>query len=95
MNQYLKNGAIALAVTLATLIVWAKPAAPDSRMYAYGYPLSFVRQTNAYEHKTTDYVRIDSPWEHPTTVNYLNFIIDLVLIYGLVWVIGRQMKKTR
>ena len=95
MKQYLKIGALALAVTLATLIVWAKPTAPDSKTYTYGYPLSFVRQTNAYEHKPKDYVRIDSPWEHPTTVNLRNLLIDFALIYGLVWVIGWQMKKTR
>lgn len=95
MNRHFTTALLALGITAATLIPWSKPTAPGSNTYAYGFPLAFVHQTNAHEHGPTERVRIASPWDHPTKVHRGNFLVDLLLICGLVWLVRRPTKRTR
>lgn len=94
MNQYLKTGLLTLALIVATLVV-PTTETPDSKSYVYGYPFSYVRQEKANDYKPGESVMFGDPRENPTTVVWLNLVGDLALVYGLLWFIRKQMKKTR
>jgi len=59
----------------------------------FGYPLKFVSQYQNYNPPFPWRTSFSSPLEHPTHILWMELIINIVIVYAIVWLILRQIKN--
>jgi hypothetical protein len=62
---------------------------------SFGYPLSFIAQNR----DSRDYpsfpvnVSISSPWEYPTQIQWISFVVDLLIVGALLVLCQKLISK--
>ncbi len=92
-NSYIKNIYI---LFLSIMIVWFSTLIPvtvyrqgELSPISFGYPFQFVHQYQTYTPPFPWRTSIRTAMEHPTEIQWETLLIDIGIVYIMIWLIFR------
>ena len=96
-NSYIKNIYI---LFLSIMIVWLSTRIPvtvyrqgELSPISFGYPFQFVHQYQTYTPPFPWKTSFSTPMEHPTQIQWETLLIDIGIVYIMIWFIWRVVKN--